>query len=61
MGMTDRKPDAWVTCGDAEFSPEDTPPNWQMITTSEAQKNYWVNECHLRVRPLYLGDPIKES
>lgn len=58
---TNRKPDAWVTCGDIDYTADDYPPNWQMLTTSEAQKDYWVNECHLRVRPLYLGEPVNKS
>lgn len=56
--MSDRKPDAWVVCGDKEFSPEDTPPNWGMTTPFEQEARYWSNDCHLRVRPVYVGEPV---
>ena len=52
-------PVAWVPCGDINFSPDNTEPNWQMVERSAAQAQYWVDECFLRVRPLYLGEPTK--
>lgn len=58
--MAEQTPVAWVPCGDIDYSPEDTAPNWQAVTTSAAQAQYWINECFLRVRPLYLGEPTKK-
>lgn len=50
----ERKPVAWVPCGDIQF--EEQPPAWHMLTTSEDQVKFWIEACFLRVRPIYLGD-----
>lgn len=50
-------PDAWVVCGDAGFTPDTEPPNWQRVTASENTAHYW-RECGLRVRPVYIGMTI---
>ena len=52
------QPVAWVVCGDAEFTGGDHKPNWEMITSSEVQMIFWRDECHLRVRPVFLGPAL---
>lgn len=56
--MSNRKPDAWVVCGDVDYTPEDAPANWKSVTTNEDVARYWTDECCLRVRPVYLGEPL---
>lgn len=59
--MQNSKPVAWVPCGDIEFCPEDYPPNWSRIETNQAQVQYLVNECKIRMRPLIFADRIEKG
>ena len=50
------KPVAWVPMGDKAVVHIMTPhPAWHMLTTSEAQAEYWRKECNLLVAPLFMG------
>ncbi len=44
----------YVTCGDLEFSSEDTAPNWRTVTLSYTQASFYYNECCLRVRAVFV-------
>jgi hypothetical protein len=53
-------PTGFVTNGDVEFTTEgQLPPNFANgLERSEAQARYWMDECKMRVLPVYVGKAI---
>jgi hypothetical protein len=53
------RPIGYVTNGDAEHTYEgQLPPNFANGIENEAQARYWMDECKLRVLPVYVGKAV---
>lgn len=54
-------PVGFVTAGDIEHTREgQLPPNFANGIENEKQARYWMDECKLRVLPVYVGKPINK-
>ncbi len=53
------RPIGYVTNGDLEHTYEgQLPPNFANGIENEAQARYWIDECKLRVLPVYVGKAV---
>lgn len=54
-------PVGFVTAGDVEHTREgQLPPNFANGIAGEQHARYWMDECKLRVLPVYVGKPVNK-